>query len=168
MMKNEQRDSLKKAKTELTAAHQKQYERSMKYTRYMYIRYFLAILFFSNLYWLASLLVEPRLIAVMPVVVMLSILAVYFQMMKLQSNPEMNTVRMQQFFKLNIVITGGEILALWINCRFFFPYVEPTVLNQLILTLIFIASITFSLLSIRQMHRIAKNEDNISRRLAKL
>lgn len=155
-------------KKRLEATRKKQYEQSMKYTRYIYIRYFLAVLCFSNVYWFASLLMTPTGVLIVPALMIALVLIPYFTMLKLQNNPDASAKHIVQFFQLNMIVTAFEIGMVWINCHFFFPYVQATVMNQMILTVILGGSILLSFLSMKQIDRIERNQDTISKRLADL
>lgn len=155
-------------KTELASTRKTQYEKSMKYTRYIYIRYFIAVLLFSNVYWLASLLMQPTVVIIAPIVMICLVFIAYFHMLKLQSNPDAGGRRLVQFFQFHMLMTGFQIFAVWINCHFFFPYVQETLTNQCIMTIILSGSMALSFLSIKQLSRIEQNKDGISKRLAEL
>lgn len=167
-MKQTQAQQKKARQQELEATRKQQYEKSMKFTRYLYIRYFLAVLFFANIFWGMTLIVVSNMLAVLPITMLIIIFMTYFTIMKLQSNPEASTMRLEQFLKLNIGVTSAQIICIWINAHYFFPYMQASLTNQGIMTIVFSGSILLSLLSIRQISRIEKNEDKISRRLAEL
>ena len=153
---------------EVKYIHKQNYEQSMKFTRYLYIRYFLAILFFFNLHWLATLMLDPKIFIIIPLAIIMLIFITYFNIMKLQNNPEASTKILKYFFKINATVTVLEIVGVWINCHYFFPYIQDGIKNQGIMTAALGGSILLSLWAIKHINRVVNKQDMISKRLLKL
>lgn len=145
-----------------------EYEKTRKFTRYLYIRYYTAVVFFANLYLTMALKMRPVYLMTMPILVILIAFGGFFNLLRIQKDPTSDANVLDVFFKINIGVTLVEIILIWINGNYYFPFIADTMSSQVFWSIVYLCSALISFACVWHISRIKKESDTISKQLKSL
>jgi len=135
--------------------------KSMYFNRYLLVRYVSALFFFTNLYWLISLLMSDSPLYFIPLMLIILLLFSVVEQVKMYSNHTNNAKYTRYCF--TILLVTNVILILPTCFSSTFAHLYPFLLNQekskiLILTML-VTGILLSVLILYRLYQIKHNED---------
>lgn len=139
-------------------------KRHFRYNRYLLLRYSLAILFFSNIYWGLALLLDQKRAVLLPLGLLVLSLGAISEHVKLYNQKEQAPPRLQLNFYYHLIQLGANLFLLGLTfLTFDFTKLFPFFTNSsqargLLLTLLLTGSL-LSLLCLRRMRLIHQNKD---------
>lgn len=149
------------ARVLLERRRQEQSVKSMYYNRYLLIRYVIAAIFFTNLYWLICMIMVRSSLYVIPLLLMMILTISMAEQVKIYSAPT-NDARYTKY--VFVVLLWTNVLLAVMTC-FAVPFDQlyPFLLNEnksrgLVLAILFI-QICLTLLSLNRLRQIKNNED---------
>ncbi|WP_244856945.1 hypothetical protein [Oceanobacillus sp. J11TS1] len=135
--------------------------KSMYFNRYLLVRYVSALFFFTNVYWLLSLLMSDSSLYFIPLVLIIVLLFSVVEQVKLFSKHTNNAKYTNYSFKILLFTNVALILPTCFSSSFTQLY--PFLLNQeksKVLVLIILAiGILLSALILYRLYRIKHDED---------
>ncbi|KAB7665828.1 hypothetical protein [Bacillus sp. B1-b2] len=139
----------------------KQSLKSMYFNRYLLVRYVTALFFFSNLYWLISLVLSDSILYVIPLVLILFLLASFAEQVKIYSSPTNNARYTKYCFTALLVTNVICILPVCFSSSF--AHLYPFLVNQdksriLVLTIL-IFGLLLAAFILRRLDKIRHNDD---------
>lgn len=139
-------------------------KRHFRYNRYLLLRYSLAILFFSNLYWGLALLLDQKRTFLLPFGLLVLSLGAISEHVKLYSQKEQASPRLQLNFYYHLVQLGvnlflSSFVFLSVDFTKLFPFFTNSSQARWLLIAWLLVGSFLSLLCLRRMHLIHQNKD---------
>ncbi|WP_152655731.1 hypothetical protein [Oceanobacillus sp. CFH 90083] len=148
-------------KTQIEQNRKKFSIKSMYFNRYLLVRYVSALFFFTNLYWMISLLISDSSLYVIPLILMAGLLFSIAEQVKIYSN-HTNNAKYTKYSYLMLLITN-LILIIPTCFSSSFTQLFPFLLNQekskILVLIILVAGILLSALILYRLNQIKHNED---------
>lgn len=152
-----------KTKQTIKELHDAQVSHSMKFSRFIYIRYFVAFIAFSNLYWIGFAYFRLGILMLVPLTMVIASFWMFGQLLRIQSDPEDKVSNLKKYFILNVIVLIFQIILVLISSGYYFPYINANGSNLLILSGMFIFWIAMSILSLRHINNVEGKKDTISK-----
>lgn len=140
--------------------------KSMYFNRYLMIRYMLALFFFSNLYWLITMMFSNSVLVLMPLLLIVIIIGAVYEQTKMYSKHQ-NLAKFTKLCLNSIVVNNILliILLLIFDMDSIFPFIQNTFENKLVMIGIISAGIIISLIGLRRLSLIQNDQDKHYKRI---
>ncbi|SES28253.1 hypothetical protein [Salisediminibacterium halotolerans] len=141
--------------------------KSMYFNRYLIVRYATALFFFTNLYWLAALILSQSVWLVVPAALLISLIASMAEQVKIYSNHTNDAAYTRLAFRA-LQITNLLLLVPAAFTPLFsqvYPFLASETPAQLFIFLLLTAGIGLSTLMLRRLNKIRTNEDKHYQRI---
>ncbi|MBL5766405.1 hypothetical protein MXL46_07650 [Heyndrickxia sporothermodurans] len=160
-MKNDERARLEKNRKELSI-------KSMYFNRYLLVRYVSALFFFTNLYWLISLLMSDSPLYFFPLILMIVLLFSIVEQVKMFGNHTNNAKYTKYSFT---ILFSANVLLIPFCFSSYFTQLYPFFLNQekskILASVILMTGILLTAFILYRLKRIEHNEDRHYQRIKK-
>lgn len=135
--------------------------KSMYFNRYLLVRYTIALFFFTNVYWLLSLLMSGSSLFFIPLAIILLLLSSIAEQIKMINKHTNQAVYTKYYFITQLIING--VLMILSSFSSIFTQLFPFLINQaksrvLVLSVLAIG-ILLSGIILYRLHQIKNNED---------
>ncbi|AYW47963.1 hypothetical protein C7K38_06060 [Tetragenococcus osmophilus] len=135
--------------------------KSMYFNRYLLVRYIIALFFFTNIYWLISLLMSSSLLFFIPLSLMLILLSSVAEQIKILNNHTNQAANTKYCF--TVLLITNVLLMFLSSFSTTFTHLYPFLINQMksqILVLSILAiGVLLSGIILYRLHQIKNNED---------
>ncbi|AEO99910.1 hypothetical protein [Heyndrickxia coagulans] len=141
--------------------------KSMYYNRYLLVRYVTAIFFFTNVYWLISLVVSHSLLYLLPLALIIVVILSVAEQVKIYSSPT-NHAKYTKFCFMTLLI--ANVILLLPSCfSSSFAHLYPFLINQnkskVLILAVLIAGIFLSAFILYRLYQITHDEDKHFQRI---
>lgn len=141
--------------------------KSMYYNRYLLVRYVTAIFFFTNIYWLISLLMSDSSLYIVPLVLIIILLTSIAEQVKIYSSPTNNAIYTKYCF-ITLFFTNAVLILLTCFSSSFaqlYPFLVNQTKSKVFVLIILIAGMLLSALILYRLNKIKYNEDKHYQRI---
>lgn len=136
---------------------------SSRYSRILFLRYFLVSLFFINLYWFLMLLLSHSWGGIIPFSLLLLAGIAYSEQLKFANSTKINYLLKKNslFFSIQSIVNIVLLLSLFNRLFFsmFFPFLNFNQQSNLVLGIILFLGLTVSLFCKKRIKDISNNRD---------
>lgn len=134
---------------------------SMYFNRYLLVRYISALFFFTNLYWMISLLISNSSLYIIPLILMSGLLFSIAEQVKIYSN-HTNDAKYTKYSYVMLIFTN--IVLIILTCfSSTFTQLYPFLLNQekskILVLIILVVGILLCTLILYRLNKIKHNDD---------
>lgn len=147
-------------KEQVEALRQQQMIKTGLYTRYLLLRYSLAIFFFANLNWALANIVSGSWSAILPIVLVIAAIPAAYEQMTLYSAPSRHLTYTKNYFKLQMfmqIISGAICLSSFFKTLF--PLFTTHWQTRATLGVLLVIGMGIILLNLRRIAEIERNVD---------
>ncbi|GGA92129.1 hypothetical protein [Ornithinibacillus halotolerans] len=141
--------------------------KTMYFNRYLLVRYVSALFFFTNLYWLISLVMSDSSLFIIPLAVLIVFVIAAYEQVKLYSS-HTNDAKLTKFSIMFQLITNiALLLPTYFSSTFtkLYPFLIDQVPSKLFVTFFLVIGILFSLILVKRLNKIKRNEDKHYQRI---
>lgn len=135
-------------------------KKNLRYSRYILVRYIIAIFFFSNIYWGLLLLSRNSYIVLVPIILILLFIKSFYEQIKLYSLDYICLESTKHAIKLQIYVNLGLVVIC--VTPFFtsvFPLLSGTLLSRVFVSLIVIIGCLIGKICLSKIGKIESNRD---------
>lgn len=135
--------------------------KSMYFNRYLLVRYVSALFFFTNFYWLISLLMSDSSLFFIPLVLIIVFVVSAAEQVKIFSSHTNNAKHTKYYFKIQLVINIILLLPTYFSSSFtqLYPFLIEKGSSKLFILAILMLGIILSAITLKRLHSIKHNED---------
>lgn len=147
-------------KEQVEALRQQQIIKTGLYTRYLLLRYSLAIFFFANLNWALANIVSGSWSAILPIILVIAAIPAAYEQMTLYSAPSSHLTYTKNYFKLQMfmqIISGAICLSSFFKTLF--PLFTTYWQTRATLGVLLAIGMGIILLNLRRIAEIERNVD---------
>ncbi|RYL92725.1 hypothetical protein EWI07_08645 [Sporolactobacillus sp. THM7-4] len=161
-MKNDERARLEENKKKLSI-------KAMYFNRYLLVRYISSLFFFTNLYWLISLLMSDSSLYFIPIILMIVMLFSIAEQVKIYSDHTNNAKYTKFCFTVLLFTNVLLILPTCFSSSFtqLYPFLLIQEKSKLFVSIILITGILLSTFILYRLKLIKHNEDKQYKRIKK-
>ncbi|MFD1362384.1 hypothetical protein [Lentibacillus salinarum] len=143
--------------------------KSMYFNRYLLVRYVSALFFFTNLYWLISLIMSDSSLFFIPLVLLIVLLFSVAEQAKIFSNHTNNAKYTIYCFMVLLITNVGLVVPTSFSSMFtqLYPFLVNQPKSKILVLSILVIGILLSVLIIKRLNRIKHNEDKHYKRIKK-
>lgn len=140
--------------------------KAMYFNRYLLIRYMIALLFFSNLYWMFTLIMSKSILFILPATLLILWIAAIIEQTKMYSNHKNNARFSMIAFLINGTCNLLQIImiSVW-DTNIFYPFVIDNYQNTLTVLIMLLIGLLILLLGCIRLNAIKKNKDKHYQRI---
>ncbi|MDO4668071.1 MAG: hypothetical protein Q4A90_09585 [Streptococcus sp.] len=142
---------------------------NIKFSRYLFMRYMVALFFFSNIYWGLLLLLGNYYLILLPILLLVVFVRASYEQIKLYSALLVSLNATKNAFKSQIIV---NILLIFICCSPFFTNLFPafsgTLASRIFIGLILLLGIGIGFLSLYKIKKIQNNTDKFYTKFNKI
>lgn len=137
---------------------------SMKFNRFLMVRYWLAVFLFSNFTW--TYLAWGSLGGWISLILLLVAIPAMLEMGSIYYNPDPKYKWTRMFYWMQLVVCASMCIFPWIApLQFFFPFFEDILAAKFIVLGINALGLTFAVLVVRRLSKIDKGIDKQNQRI---
>lgn len=143
--------------------------KNMEYTRYIGVRYAVALFLFTNLNWAIALFLSKSILVVLPLLLSLYTAFVAFEQIKLYSKKDLTITQTKNYLRAQFIINLFLVLGIF-NKTFYkkaFPFMTTTIQGKIGLASIIGIGLLIAFLSIRKIKNIEQNKDRLYKEVTK-
>lgn len=143
--------------------------KNMEYTRYIGIRYALALFLFTNLNWMIALFLSKSVLVFIPFLLLTYVILAVYEQIKVYSKKDLPLKHTKSYFItqaiVNLFLIAGSFYSPFYNKAF--PFMSNS--SQGILGIAFIIGLglIISLSSVRKINKIEQQEDRLFKEVLK-
>ncbi|ESU31923.1 hypothetical protein G3A_14000 [Bacillus sp. 17376] len=143
--------------------------KSMYFNRYLLVRYVTALFFFTNVYWLISLLMSDSSLYFIPLALLIILLFGTAEQVKLYSHHVSNTKYTRYSFIAMLVAGGILILMTFFSSSFaqLYPFLVAQEQSKIVVLSVLLLGVLLNLLVLYRLNQIRHNEDKHYERIKK-
>ncbi|MFX3628998.1 MAG: hypothetical protein ACE3JR_06620 [Ectobacillus sp.] len=143
--------------------------KSMYFNRYLLVRYVTALFFFTNLYWLISLLLSHSSLYFIPLVLLSLLLISTAEQVKIYSHHVSNTKYTGYSFMGLLLASGILIFMTFFSSSFaqLYPFLVVQEKSKIAVLTVLFAGVLLNLLVLYRLNQIRHNEDKHYKRIKK-
>ncbi|MEG0293790.1 hypothetical protein [Enterococcus sp.] len=139
-------------------------KRNFRYNRYLLLRYSLATLFFTNLYWGLTLYVIQQKTVILPLSLFVFSIGAISEHVKLYGdNKDVEPqLKMNGYYHIIQLFTNSFLIistVLSFDFTRFFPFLKNTIQARALLVLVLLLGIVLSAICLKRIFAINKNQD---------
>lgn len=141
--------------------------KTMYFNRYLLVRYVSALFFFTNLYWLISLVMSDSSLFVIPLFVLVGYVVGAAEQVKIYSNHMNNAKYTTYCFTFQLMINIVLLLPTCFSSTFIklYPFLIDHEQSKLFVLTILVTGILFSVFILKRLDKIKHNEDKHYQRI---
>lgn len=143
--------------------------KNMEYTRYIGVRYALALLFFANLNWFISLIVSKSALLFIPLLLLLYITLPIYEQIRLYSNKKTSLKYIKKYFAIQLVV-NILLLILSLLPQFYekaFPFMAISFQGLAGITFVLLLGTIASAASLKKLVKIHDKKDRLYKQVLK-
>lgn len=143
--------------------------KTMYFNRYLLVRYVSALFFFTNLYWLITLLMSNSPLYFIPLFVLIAALFHFAELVKMYSSHTNNAKNTKYFFQLLFWTNVLLLLPTCFSSSFtqLYPFFVDQAQSKILVLSILITGMLLSVFILYRLHQIKHNEDKHYERIKK-
>ncbi|XJZ26720.1 hypothetical protein ACF5W4_15440 [Bacillota bacterium Lsc_1132] len=136
--------------------------KSMYFNRYLLVRYVTALFFFTNIYWLISLLMSDSSLYFIPLILIIFLLISIAEQVKIYSSHTNNAIYTKYCFIALLFANVSFILPTYFSATFaqLYPFLVNQDKTKIFVLTILITGILLSVLILYRLYQIKNNKDN--------
>ena len=136
--------------------------KAMYFNRYLLVRYVTALFFFTNIYWLISLLMSNSSLYFIPLILIIFLLISIAEQVKIYSSQTNNALYTKYCFTALLVANVIFILPTYFSASFaqLYPFLVNQDKSKIFVLTILITGIFLSVLILYRLYQIKNNKDN--------
>lgn len=143
--------------------------KNMEYTRYIGIRYALALLLFSNLNWLIALFLSKSVMFFIPLLLGSYLVLAVFEQIKVYSNHNLELKHTKRYFLaqgiINLLLLAGAFYSPFFQQAF--PFMANTQQGLLGIGAVLVLGAVIAFISGRKLIKIEQQEDRLYKEVTK-
>ncbi|SEK78082.1 hypothetical protein SAMN04488700_0139 [Carnobacterium iners] len=143
--------------------------KNMEYTRFIGIRYALALLFFANLNWFVSLIVSKSPLLFIPLLLLMYITLPIYEQIRLYGNKETSLKHIKKYFTIQLIV-NILLLALSLFSSFYrmaFPFMATSLQGFIGIVFVLILGTLIVATSLRKLVKIHNKKDRLYKEVLK-
>lgn len=143
--------------------------KNMEYTRYIGVRYALALLLFTNLNWAIALFLSKSFLIVIPTLLTFYTALAAFEQIKLYSNKDLPMKHTKNYFKTQFVVNLLLLLGI-LYLPFYkkaFPFIAANSQGKIGSAFVLGIGLLITFLSIKKMAKIENKKDRLYEEVSK-
>ncbi len=143
--------------------------KSMYFNRYLLVRYVSALFFFTNLYWLISLILCDSSLYIIPLVLIIVLLFSIAEQVKIYSEHTNNARYTKYCFTILLFTNVVLIIPTRLSSSYsqLYPFLTDQTMSRILVLSILVTGILLSLLILYRLYRIRHNKDKHYDRIKK-